>query len=306
MESRGKARAWVGAILVHLVLVAVLVFSVRWKQQPAETVVVDIVAPTLKVAPQPVQPPAPVAPQPAPVVEPPPTPPKPAPAETTKSVVRPPAEIAREKALLEKQRVEKARDDAAKKAAEELVAKKEAAKKEQVSKEAQRKEVDKKLADARTKELSTVQERAAKELKDQRAAQEKTAREKETAEKATRELAEQQAAQARTEQADRAAKEAAAARARTKSEGEYVAKIRGKIRGNIILANEPPGNPEAVFEVNQLPTGEVLDVRLTKSSGNPAYDQAVERAILKSSPLPKPDQPEVFQRRLMLRFRPNE
>jgi colicin import membrane protein len=38
----------------------------------------------------------------------------------------------------------------------------------------------------------------------------------------------------------------------------------------------------------QLPTGEVLSIRMLKSSGNPAYDTAVERAILKSSPLPLP------------------
>ncbi len=42
------------------------------------------------------------------------------------------------------------------------------------------------------------------------------------------------------------------------------------------------------------------------SSGNRAYDEAVERAILKSSPLPKPDQAEVFQRQLSLKFRPLE
>jgi len=47
-------------------------------------------------------------------------------------------------------------------------------------------------------------------------------------------------------------------------------------------------------------------VTLAKSSGNRAYDEAVERAILKSSPLPKPDQAEVFQRQLSLKFRPLE
>ena len=35
-----------------------------------------------------------------------------------------------------------------------------------------------------------------------------------------------------------------------------------------------------------------------------AYDEAVQRAILKSSPLPRPDRPEQFQRALTLRFRP--
>ena len=60
------------------------------------------------------------------------------------------------------------------------------------------------------------------------------------------------------------------------------------------------------FDVVQLPTGEVIDVRLAKSSGVRAYDDAVQRAILKSSPLPRPAQAELFVRTLELRFRPQE
>jgi len=66
------------------------------------------------------------------------------------------------------------------------------------------------------------------------------------------------------------------------------------------------GNPEARFDVVQLPTGEVIDVRLVKSSGVRAYDDAVQRAILKASPLPRPARPELFERSLELHFRPNE
>jgi colicin import membrane protein len=86
----------------------------------------------------------------------------------------------------------------------------------------------------------------------------------------------------------------------------YVDRIRTKIKLNIILPSDILGNPEAVFDVIQLPTGEVLSVKLVKSSGNALYDGAVERAILKSSPLPKPDRPEQFQRELTLKFRPQE
>ncbi len=64
------------------------------------------------------------------------------------------------------------------------------------------------------------------------------------------------------------------------------------------------GNPEAVFDVVQLPTGEIIDVEIRQSSGVPAYDNAVQRAILKSSPLPKSPSPGSFQRSLRLRFRP--
>jgi colicin import membrane protein len=55
-----------------------------------------------------------------------------------------------------------------------------------------------------------------------------------------------------------------------------------------------------------LPTGEVLTVRKRKSSGVAAYDDAVERAITKSSPLPQPDDRSLFQRQLELKFRPQD
>ncbi len=78
------------------------------------------------------------------------------------------------------------------------------------------------------------------------------------------------------------------------------------MKGNVVLPADLAGNPEAIFDVVQLPTGEVLSVKLRKSSGSKAYDEAVERAILKSSPLPRPDRPELFERNLVLRFRPQE
>lgn len=95
-----------------------------------------------------------------------------------------------------------------------------------------------------------------------------------------------------------------AAAARNKGLADYSAKIRGKIRGNTVLPPGLQGNPEAVFEVTQLPSGEVIAVRKTKSSGNPALDAAFERAILKSSPLPRPDSPDLFQRVLEIKQRP--
>jgi len=91
-----------------------------------------------------------------------------------------------------------------------------------------------------------------------------------------------------------------------KAVAEWVDKVRAKIRGNIVLPPDLKGNPEAVFDVVQLPTGEVLSVRLRRTSGVPALDAAIERAILKSSPLPKPDRPELFQRSFELKYRPQD
>jgi len=95
--------------------------------------------------------------------------------------------------------------------------------------------------------------------------------------------------------------------ARARGLAAWQDKIRGKIRGNIILPPSISGNPEAIFDVVLLPTGDVLGTpRLRRSSGDPGYDKAVLNAILKSSPLPLPEDPKVFRRDLELRFRPQE
>ncbi len=103
---------------------------------------------------------------------------------------------------------------------------------------------------------------------------------------------------------DQLAREQAAAQKSALS--GYADKIKAKVRGNIVMPLDMKGNPEAVFVVIQLPTGEVLSAKLRKSSGVAAYDSAVERAILKSSPLPKPDKGELFARELTLTFRPHD
>ena len=103
---------------------------------------------------------------------------------------------------------------------------------------------------------------------------------------------------------ERAAREQAAARASALA--QYIGRIQAKVKSNWILPQDLQGNPEAVFSVVQLPNGEILSVRLLKSSGNAGYDAAVERAILKSSPLPLPTAREDFSRELKLTFRPRD
>jgi colicin import membrane protein len=72
----------------------------------------------------------------------------------------------------------------------------------------------------------------------------------------------------------------------------YKGQIAGCIKPHIAF-NVPsgirPGQHTATFEVNLLPTGEqVGPPRMIKSSGLPAYDQAVERAIRRCDPFPRP------------------
>lgn len=135
-----------------------------------------------------------------------------------------------------------------------------------------------------------------------------------------RQLAEKRAEQAerRMEEVERQAQakslaqhkaQEAAAVAAGRVVDEYIGKIAAKIRRYIVL---PPGvspSIKAEFNVTLLPSGEVLLVNLAKSSGNEAYDNAVERAILKAQPLPLPPaEKNLFNRfrDLRLKFSPAE
>jgi colicin import membrane protein len=68
------------------------------------------------------------------------------------------------------------------------------------------------------------------------------------------------------------------------------------------------GNAEAEFDVVLLSDGNPLNVKLKRSSGNTAYDSAVERAIQKAKPLPLPPDQTLFRhfRELNLAFRPQQ
>lgn len=103
---------------------------------------------------------------------------------------------------------------------------------------------------------------------------------------------------------DMKAAQAAAALARGKA--AWGDRIRAAIKRHIVVPPGISGNPEALFDVSILPDGTVLSAKLSKSTGYPALDAAIERAIRKASPLPKPDDPGIFTRELKLNVRPLE
>lgn len=84
----------------------------------------------------------------------------------------------------------------------------------------------------------------------------------------------------------------------------YASSIATKIRANIVIPPDARGNPEAVFEVTQSPKGEVLAVKLLRSSGIASLDKSIAAAIKRASPLPKPERQELFVDKLNLTFRP--
>lgn len=157
---------------------------------------------------------------------------------------------------------------------------------------------DNKKVEAKRVEKKPVNKKAAAKTAGQKSVELKSVEQKPVEQNQDALIAEQQAERVRAEQA--------AAKGRVVN--EYKAKIQNKITINIVM---PPGVPDdalAVFRVTLLPGGAVLSAVMKKSSGNAAYDNAVERAILKSDPLPLPPDPALFKdfRILELKFQPRK
>jgi colicin import membrane protein len=272
-ETRGRLPALLLAIAVNLVFIGVLFFSIRWQNRQPVPVTAELYAPPTKIAVAPTPPlPVPTEPPPAPVPPPEPAPPP------QKAIPKPePKAEQPDPRAVEIARKAKAEED---RKAKEAV---ERERREREKEEAEKREADRKKQDEqrRVAEARDRQAREAAELKAQ-AERERLARD----------------AQQKANEADAAA--------RSRAEADYIRRIQAKVKGNVTLPPDMNGNPEAIFEVVQLPTGEIIDAVLRKSSGVRAYDEAVQRAIQKSSPLPRPDRPELFQRSLTLKFRPQD
>ena len=102
---------------------------------------------------------------------------------------------------------------------------------------------------------------------------------------------------------------AAKASANKDEMNQFIGKIQNKIKGNVNNELCGDGNPQLVFKVDLLPSGELSgSPKLAKTSGIEACDDAVERAILASQPLPLPDDVALKSqfRNLELKFKPNE
>ena len=275
----GKWLALALALLVQAAFVAVLVFSVHWQNRKPEPISAELYAPPGKAPaaePQPAPPSIP-APQPAP--------PPPQPAPSKPPVVVPPEPKIEKPDTRSADIAEKARQE------EERRKKAEALRREEEKKiHAQQEAAERQKQDEKKRQDEKQAEARARQQRETEAMRAQAEREGEARAKADRD------AQARAQQTVQ----------RAKAEADWIRSIQAKVRGNVTVPPDMAGNPEAIFEVVQLPTGEIIDAKLTKSSGVRAYDDAVQRAILKSSPLPRPERTELFQRSLTLKFRPTD
>jgi colicin import membrane protein len=268
---------------VHALFVLLLVFGVSWQTEHPAPVMVDLWQSLPKAASQPVAVPPPESAKPAPAFK----PEKPAPAPKPEAEEPPPKapDIALEKKRAETERLKKLKaiqeaDDQARKDAAQAEA--DALKQARDKRQAEQK--------AEQKRQALLRQLEADELKQSMA--------NESAANAARaaKLAEAQAAGARQA-------------ALSQTIGKYRDLISATVRGNTRLPDNLKGNPQVRCLVKLLPTGDVVSVRVTQSSGNPAYDEAVVRAIEKSSPLPLPTEREAraaFVPELSFTHRPKE
>lgn len=311
----GRARAITLAVLAHLVLLAALTWGVAWKSgsdQPA--VVAELWSAVPQQAAPRAEPPEPQIPQPTPpklappepVVPPPPKPTPPPRPEPPQRAQPDPHEadiaIEREKQRLEKEkreREEKQKLDREKKLKEQQ--RLEQDKKEKLAKEkAEREKLEREKADS---------EKADREKEQKRLTEEKRKKD-EAIEKANAKAAEER----RQEVIRRMQGLAGASGAPTATgtalhdsgpSGGYGGKVAAKVKPNIVYPDTVSGNPRAEVEVRTSPDGTIIATRLTKSSGNAAWDDAVLRALQKTASLPR-DVDGRVPPSLVIGFRPQD
>ncbi|MBQ5965789.1 cell envelope integrity protein TolA [Massilia sp. ZL223] len=261
------------AVFVHAILLFFLWFGISWQSNEpvaVEAEVWDMSVQTAAAPPLPVEPPPPEPePEPQPVqrAEPPPPVERPAPTPPDIALER---EKERKAEQLKKELAEKREREELKK--KELAEQKKKEDEKKKKEEADRKELAKKEADEKKKKELADKKKAADAAKVEAARLDKIRQE---------DLKRMAGAMGSSGSAEKSTA--------PKIDSGYVAAITAKIKSNTTYAGstDTPGNPKAVFKVDQLPTGEIMSVRLSKSSGVPEFDRAVENGIRKASPLPK-------------------
>lgn len=86
---------------------------------------------------------------------------------------------------------------------------------------------------------------------------------------------------------------------------QWSAAIRARIERAWIRPDSARPGLDCTVAVTQAPGGTVLRVAVRTCNGDEAVRQSIEDAVLRASPLPAPPDPALFERELLLRFRPD-
>ena len=167
---------------------------------------------------------------------------------------------------------------------------------------------DKAAADRAAAERAAAQKAAADKVAAQKAAQ-KAAAEKAAVAKAAAERARQDAEDQREREADLKRSLAAEEHAETARNGAALANWQSMIAARITRAWLRPPTAKAgidcMLNVTQVPGGEVTQVSIGKCNGDQAVRESIEAAVYRASPLPPPPDPSMFDRNLVIEFKPD-
>ena len=88
----------------------------------------------------------------------------------------------------------------------------------------------------------------------------------------------------------------------------YAQTLSNRVRPYVVIPDGLKGNPEVVLQIEILPSLEVRQIRLLRSSGNPQYDEAVQAAVREMRRFPPLPKGAAFAdyRRVTMSFRPKE
>ncbi len=286
--------SWSLSILLHVAIVAIVAGVWYWTQRsrPPEPIGItggvvtpEQLAERLRPAPEPEPEPEPAFEEPLPEFEPEPVFEEPLPEEDPALLQAEAERQAEELRLAEEQRIA-AEQEAERQAAE--VAAREQAEREQREKERQERE---KAAREKAERERLERERVARENA------ERQRREREEAERRRREaeLAEQLASEERRE----AVRGSALA-------NQYKAQIEAKIMRAWLKPPSARAGLVCEVRVTQVPGGSVAGVQIGRCNGDEAVRLSVEDAVRRASPLPSPPDPALFERELIVTFRPEE
>jgi len=86
----------------------------------------------------------------------------------------------------------------------------------------------------------------------------------------------------------------------------YQFALKQKIMRNWVAPASAQPGIECVVDVRQSPGGDVMSVMVGICNGDAAVRRSIEAAVLKASPLPKPQNRNLFRRDLRITFKPEE
>lgn len=87
---------------------------------------------------------------------------------------------------------------------------------------------------------------------------------------------------------------------------QYVALLNQRVERNWTKPSSAKAGLECEVKVTQATGGTVLSVEVGRCNGDPAVRQSIEAAVYRSSPLPAPPDPRLFDRNLNFIFKPVE